>query len=96
MTTIQSIEIGGSDLVVMTRKEYDRLVKASGKDVPAKSAIRAAIAQDILLARRRNKMTQTQLAKASGVRQETISRLEAGKHDPDEKTIQKIMKAMKA
>ncbi len=96
MTTIQTIELGGQSLVIMTREDYECLVDAAGKKkkVSAKEALRLAIARDILLARRQAKMSQTDLAKASGVRQETISRLEAGKHEPNEKTIRKLMNAI--
>jgi transcriptional regulator with XRE-family HTH domain len=40
-------------------------------------------------------LTQQQLAGLSGVRQETISRVESGKHTPSVATIDKIDRALK-
>ena len=39
-------------------------------------------------------LTQQQLAKLAGVREETLSRLESGKHSPTVRTVEKIEKAL--
>ena len=52
------------------------MVAADGS-VDAVAYARASVARDLILARRRAGMTQGQLAKAAGVRQETVSRLES-------------------
>jgi transcriptional regulator with XRE-family HTH domain len=40
-------------------------------------------------------LTQQALAKLAGVRQETLSRLESGKHSPTVRTVEKIDRALK-
>jgi transcriptional regulator with XRE-family HTH domain len=50
----------------------------------------------IILQRKRAKLTQAQLAKRAGIRIETISRLESGKHIPSLRTMEKIEAAIAA
>ncbi len=57
---------------------------------PALDYIRVSIARDIIKERRALGLTQEQLAKLAGLRQETLSRLESGKHSPTVRTIEKI------
>ena len=64
-------------------------------NVPALEYVRASIARDIIRERRALGLTQEQLAKLSGVRQETICRLETGQHSPTVRTIEKIERALK-
>src|SRR5262245_61563220 len=47
---------------------------------PAQEAIRIGLARTIIERRKAAGWTQEQLARAAGVRQETVSRLETGKH----------------
>jgi len=56
---------------------------------------RASIARDIVLERRALGLTQEALAKLAGVRQETLYRLESGKHSPTVRTVEKIDRALK-
>jgi ribosome-binding protein aMBF1 (putative translation factor) len=62
---------------------------------PASDYIRASIARHIVLERRALGLTQQSLAKLAGVRQETLSRLESGKHSPTVRTVEKIDRALK-
>ncbi|MCE9553116.1 MAG: helix-turn-helix domain-containing protein [Planctomycetes bacterium] len=39
-------------------------------------------------------LTQEELARRAGVRQETICRLESGKHSPTVRTVQRIERAL--
>jgi len=39
-------------------------------------------------------LSQKQLADLAGVRQETVSRLESGKHSPTARTLEKIERAL--
>jgi len=57
--------------------------------------VRASIARDIIRERRGLGLTQVQLAKLAGIRQETLSRLESGKHKPNVRTIERIEAALK-
>jgi DNA-binding XRE family transcriptional regulator len=57
---------------------------------PAIDFARASIAREIVRDRRAAGLTQQELARRAGVRQETISRLESGKHSPTVRTVEKI------
>jgi len=61
---------------------------------PALDFFNASIARDIVRERRASGLTRQALAKLAGVRQETISRLESGKHSPTARTIGKIEDAL--
>jgi transcriptional regulator with XRE-family HTH domain len=56
----------------------------------------ATIARGVVRDRIAAGLTQRELARRAGVRNETISRLEAGKHIPAEETILRIDKALKS
>ena len=62
---------------------------------PAVEYVRASIARDIIRERKALGLTQEQLAKLSGARQETICRLETGLHSPTVRTVEKIERALK-
>ena len=63
-------------------------------NVPALAYIQVSIARDLLRERTTLGLTQQQLAKLAGVREETLSRLESGKHSPTVRTIEKIERAL--
>ncbi len=62
---------------------------------PALEYIRASIARDVIKERRALSLSQERLAKLAGIRQETLSRLESGKHSPTVRTVEKIERALK-
>ena len=62
---------------------------------PAVAYARVSIARKIIEARRAAGLSQEQLARRAGVRQETISRLESGKHSPTIRTVDKIDRALR-
>jgi ribosome-binding protein aMBF1 (putative translation factor) len=64
-------------------------VNASGRR-PAAAYILASIAREIVTDRKAAGLTQQELAKRAGIRQETLSRIESGKHTPTLKTLKKI------
>ena len=99
--TIQTISIANDELVVMPRREFERLVEKAGLlpkrprpdrhgNVPARAAIDASIARELVAQRIKRGWTQTELARRSGVRLETISRIEGGKHIPRRETLLKL------
>lgn len=61
---------------------------------PAAQTLRAIIAHQIAERRQKAGLSQVELAKMAGVRQETVSRLESGKHAPTVRTIEKIDRAL--
>src|SRR5262245_64723421 len=62
---------------------------------PAIETARVLIARQVIRARKAAGWTQSELADRAGVRQETISRIETGKHSPGLKTMAKIDRALK-
>ena len=62
--------------------------------LPALAYIQVSIARDVLRERTALGLTQEQLAKLAGVREETLSRLESGKHSPTVRTVEKIERAL--
>ena len=62
---------------------------------PAVETARVIIARQLIRGRKAAGWTQAELAARAGVRQETISRIETGKHSPGVKTMAKIDRALK-
>lgn len=103
--TPQIISIANDELVVLSRKDFDRLMEKAGLlpahpradargNVDARAAIDVSIARDLVTDRIRRGWTQTELARRSGVRLETISRIESGKHIPRQETLLKLDRAL--
>jgi transcriptional regulator with XRE-family HTH domain len=55
-----------------------------------------SLARKIIEDRKAAGLSQQKLARLAGVRQETISRLESGKHSPTVRTVEKIDRALQA
>jgi DNA-binding XRE family transcriptional regulator len=62
--------------------------------VPAIEFSRVSLARDLIRHRKALALSQQQLAKLAGVRQETISRIESGKHTVTVRTYDKIFEAL--
>lgn len=62
--------------------------------MPAKEAISVSIARTLITKRQAAGLTQEALARLAGVRQETICRLESGKHSPTVRTVERIEQAL--
>ena len=103
--TVRTISIANDELVVLSRRDFDRLLEKAGMlparprrdahgNVPARTAIDVSIARDLVNDRIRHGWTQTELARRSGIRLETISRIESGKHVPRRETLLKIERAL--
>ncbi len=63
--------------------------------VPAIEFTRISIARDIIRERKAAGLSQQALAGLTGMRQETISRIESGKHTPTVRTIDRIDRVLK-
>lgn len=106
--TAQTVHLDGKPYVVLPRADYDRLTalakaaelpplpKPDGKgNYPAVDYARASLARKIIRDRATAGLSQRQLAIRAGVRVETLSRIETGKHTPSVATIDKLDRALK-
>lgn len=62
---------------------------------PALEYARISLARDLIRRRKGLGLTQSELARTAGIRQETLSRIETGKHTPTVRIVEKIMHAIK-
>jgi DNA-binding XRE family transcriptional regulator len=106
----QIVSVKGKRFVMVPVEEFRRLRLLAGEgepaglpplpaadrrgNYPARDYIQASIARDIVRERRSLGLTQAALAKLAGLRQETLSRLESGKHSPTVRTVEKIDRAL--
>jgi DNA-binding XRE family transcriptional regulator len=104
----QCIEVAGKRFVLIEEAEYRRLRDATGDEsplpelpkpdrngnYPALEYARISVARDLITLRRRAGLSQQELADQAGVRQETVSRLESGKHTASVATIDKLWKVL--
>ena len=106
----QVVEVRGKRFVMVEEAELRRLERQARRAEsqlpplppadaeghrPALEYIRASIARDIIKERRALGLSQKRLAELAGLRQETLSRLESGKHSPTVRTVEKIDCALK-
>ncbi len=104
--SVQTKIIDGKRKVILDEDEYHRLLAQAGLEpalpepnarghYPAVETIRAILARRIIRERQALGLSQPELAKRAGVRQQTLSRLETGKHAPNVRTVDKIDRALK-
>ena len=109
--TTQTLQLGTKQFVVIEREDFDRLLAAANiraeelpplppadkhGNRPALEYARASLARKIILARRALGWSQGELARRTGVRVETINRIERGHNTPDIATVDRIDKALSA
>jgi DNA-binding XRE family transcriptional regulator len=105
---LESLTLDGKPYVVLPRAEYERLsTLAKAADLPplppadkhgnypAVEYGQAGLARKIIRARSEAGLSQLELARLAGVREETVCRLERGKHTPSLATLTKIDKALR-
>src|SRR3972149_1764345 len=63
---------------------------------PALESARISLARDLIRDRKGVGLSQQRLADLAGIRQETLSRIETGKHTASPRTVDKIMAAIEA
>jgi DNA-binding XRE family transcriptional regulator len=84
-----------SETVPLTDDGLPPLPKPDRKGrFPAVEYARISLARDIIRDRRAAGLTQTELAKLAGTRQETISRIESGNHTASVKLVDRIDRAL--
>lgn len=105
---MSSVKLDGRDYVILPREDYDRLSKlakaaelpplpkadADG-NYPAIDYARASLSRNIIRGRVEAGLTQLELAKLAGIRNETLCRLERGQQSPSVATIARIERALK-
>jgi DNA-binding XRE family transcriptional regulator len=64
--------------------------------LPALQYARVALARDLIRARKGVGLSQQELSRLAGLRQETISRLETGKYTARPGTVDKIMRSIES
>lgn len=85
-----------SESVPMTDQDLPPLPKPDKQgNFPAVEYARISLARDVIRDRRAAGLTQAELAKLAGTRQETISRIESGKHTASVKMVDRIDRALK-
>jgi DNA-binding XRE family transcriptional regulator len=104
-TTIQTLTIAGQRFVVIPESQYRQLIGENKEprlpepdaegNYPAVESARIVLARQIIRRRRAAGLTQSDLAKQTGLRVETLSRLEHGKHSPNIATVDKIVRVLK-
>jgi ribosome-binding protein aMBF1 (putative translation factor) len=108
---LQRMKIEGRRCVAIEESEFRRLERLARRaehaplppfpsadakgNVPAFEFMQVSIARDIIKERRALGLSQLRLAELAGLRQETLSRLESGKHSPTVRTVDKIERALK-
>jgi DNA-binding XRE family transcriptional regulator len=105
--TIQTLKVDDKELVVLTREAFDDLMEKAGVlppypqpsekgGFPAAKTLNISIARTIVSRRIRAGLTQKELARRSGVRLETISRIEGGKQKPGQESVMRLEAALLA
>ena len=85
-----------SETIPVTDEDLPPLPKPDKHgNFPAVQYARVSLARDIIRDRRAAGLTQQQLAKLAGTRQETISRIESGKYTASVRLIDRIDRALK-
>ncbi len=106
MSMPQDITLGDKHYVIIPRDEYNRLARAArlpqlpeldaDGTYPAVEYARASLARKMILRREALGWSQAALARRSGVRVETLCRLETGKVTPSLGTVDKLDRALSA
>ena len=99
----QIVERGRKRFVLVPVDEYERLAAlpplppgAADGTTNAIDYARASIARQLISDRHGAGLSQQQLARLAGVRQETISRIESGKHTASVRIVEKLDRAIRA
>ena len=98
---IQTLQVDDKTMVVLSKDDFDVLMEKAGVlpplpaktengGYPAREAMAALIAREIVSRRIKAGWTQRDLAERAGLRAEQVSRLESGKHRPTNETVTRL------
>jgi DNA-binding XRE family transcriptional regulator len=100
---VQTIQLSGKPYVILPREDYERLRLLAKAEtlpplpapdergtVPAVEYVRASLARSLIQQRAELGLSQAELAKLSGVRVETLCRIETGKVSPSTATMERL------
>jgi DNA-binding XRE family transcriptional regulator len=101
----KTIDVPRGQIVILPREEFDRLAEKAGifpalpdpdkeGNADALAFMDATIARTLMRRRIEAGLTQKAMAKLAGVRLETISRIESGKHAPTRETVLRLDRAL--
>src|SRR3989304_864293 len=101
------VKLDGRDYVILPRADYVRLSKLAKAaelpplpepdahgNYPAVDYARASLARNIIRGRVEAGLTQLELAKLAGIRNETLCRIESGKHTPSMASVTRLKRAL--
>ena len=103
---LKTLKVKGKPYVLVPSAEYNRLQRLAEQTLPAYppadaegnrpalETVTVSIARTIIRRRKEAGLSQQELADLAGVRQETICRLESGKHSPTVRTVERIEQAL--
>ena len=109
--SVQTIRLKGEEYVILLRREYEKMMTTNGKgntplpplpaadkdgNTPAVALARASIVREIIERMNAAGLNQAELARRARVPRETLNRILKCLRTPDEKTVAKIEKALKA
>ena len=101
------LELDGVRYVILRESAFDWLCQRAGVDgrhtstseesmSPGFELDRTSLAEKLVRRRRAAGLTQVELARRSGIRPETLNRIERGRTTPDFATVRKLVVAMNA
>lgn len=101
----QHVTLEGGEYVIIEKSEYDRLMKIANLPAypepdaegtyPAVDYARVSLARKLIRRREALGWSQAELAKQSGMRVETLNRIERGKSTPSLQSVQRLDEAMR-
>jgi len=107
-----TVTLAGRRFIILPEEEYKRIrhggvaeserglpplpKRLADGNYPAVEYARASVARDIIQRRRQLGLSQAELARRSGVRVETLNRIEKAKMTASVATVEKIERALRA
>ena len=91
----QRLQVAGRPFVLIPESEYRRLMRyAEEPTTDAVEFAKGSIGRELRRKRAHARLTQAQVAAKSGIRLETLSRLENGRGNPTVTTVRRILRAL--